>query len=47
MRRITANEKTEYFNSILEAWVAEYPMTVVDSVWEQVVFDRSYDIKPE
>jgi foldase protein PrsA len=40
-------EKTEYFNSILEAWVAEYPMTVVDSVWEQVVFDRSYDIKPE
>ncbi len=40
-------EKTEYFNSVLEAWVAEYPLTVVESVWEQVVFDRSYDIKPE
>ena len=48
----TANRKetllttaqTEYFNSLLETWVADYPLTVVDSVWEQVVFDRSYEM---
>ena len=48
----TANRKetllttaqTEYFNNLLETWVADYPLTVVDSVWEQVVFDRSYEM---
>lgn len=49
----TANRKeslittaqTEYFNDLLAEWVEEYPLTVVDSVWEQVVFDRSYELK--
>lgn len=39
--------RTEYFNEVLAGWVAEYPFTVVDSVWEQVVFDRSYEVKAE
>lgn len=49
----TANRKeslittaqTEYFNDLLAEWIEEYPLTVVDSVWEQVVFDRSYELK--
>lgn len=51
----TANRKeslittaqTEYFNDLLAEWVEEYPLTVVDSVWEQVVFDRSYELKAD
>lgn len=39
--------RTEYFNEVLAGWTAEYPFTVVDSVWEQVVFDRSYEVKVE
>ena len=39
--------RTEYFNEVLAGWTAEYPFTVVDSVWEQVVFDRSYEVKSE
>ncbi len=39
--------KTEYFNSLLAGWVEEYPLTVDEAVWEQVVFDRSYEIKAE
>lgn len=39
--------RTEYFNEVLAGWTAEYPFTVVDSVWEQVVFDRSYEVKAE
>ena len=39
---ISAGE-TEYFDGLMETWKAEYPLTVVDSVWEQVVFDRSYE----
>ena len=44
---LVESAKTEYFNSTLAAWVEEYPLTVEEVVWEQVVFDRSYDIKPE
>ena len=44
---LVESAKTEYFNSTLAAWVEEYPLTVEEAVWEQVVFDRSYDIKPE
>ena len=39
--------RTEYFNEVLAGWTAAYPFTVVDSVWEQVVFDRSYEVKAE
>ena len=44
---LEASAKTDYFNNTLAAWVEEYPLTINESVWEQVVFDRSYDIKPE
>ena len=40
---LLSSAQTEYFNNQLEAWVADYEITVKDSVWEQVVFDRSYD----
>lgn len=40
---LLSSAQTEYFNSQLEAWMAEYEITVNDGVWEQVVFDRSYD----
>lgn len=36
--------QSEYYNGLLETWKNEYPLTVVDSVWEQVVFDRSYEM---
>jgi len=39
--------QTEYFNGLVGEWAEEYPLTVNETVWEQVVFDRSYDIKPE
>ena len=44
---LEASAKTDYFNNTLAVWVEEYPLTINESVWEQVVFDRSYDIKPE
>ena len=40
-------KKTEHFNSVLATWKEEYPLTVEEAVWEQVVFDRSYEIKAE
>ena len=40
---LLASAQTEYYNGLLETWMAEYEVTVNDSVWEQVVFDRSYD----
>ena len=40
---LISTAETEYFNSKLETWAAEYPLTVEEAVWEQVVFDRSYE----
>jgi hypothetical protein len=39
--------QSEFYNAVLETWKADYPLTVVESVWEQVTFDRSYEVKPE
>lgn len=39
--------QTDYFNNLVAEWAEEYPLTVNEAVWEQVVFDRSYDIKAE
>lgn len=36
--------QSEYYNGLLETWKAEYPLTIEESVWEQVVFDRSYEV---
>ena len=44
---LTMTKQSEYYNSVLTTWKAEYPLAVVDSVWEQVVFDRSYETKAE
>lgn len=39
------NEKeTEYYNGLMEKWREEYPLDIVEDVWKEVVFDRSYDI---
>ena len=40
---LISTAQTEYYNSLLETWMAEYEVTVNENVWEQVVFDRSYD----
>lgn len=39
--------QTEYFNGLVEEWLNEYPLTINEAVWGQVVFDRSYEIKAE
>ena len=44
---ILNTKQTEYFNNILKAWVEEYPLNVNASVWEAVVFDRSYEVKAD
>ena len=40
---LAQTKQSEYYNSVLETWKAEYPLTVTEAVWEQVVFDRSYE----
>ena len=40
---LISSAQSEYYNSLLETWVAEYPLTVNEDVWAQIVFDRSYD----
>ena len=44
---LTMTKQSEYYNAVLTTWKAEYPLTVVDAVWEQVVFDRSYETAAE
>ena len=44
---ILNTKQTEYFNNILKAWVEECPLNVNASVWETVVFDRSYELKAD
>lgn len=41
---LTSGKQVEYYNSLMETWTSEYPLSVVENVWEQVVFDRSYDL---
>lgn len=36
--------ESEYFNGLMETWMEESPITVNEEVWEQVVFDRSYEL---
>lgn len=40
---LTLTKQSEYYNALLETWKTEYPLTVEESVWKQVVFDRSYE----
>lgn len=40
---LLTSAQTEFYNAQLETWLAEYPVTVNENVWEQVVFDRSYN----
>ena len=42
---LVETKKTEHFNGVLTAWLEEYPITVDETVWEQIVFDRSYETK--
>lgn len=41
---LLATKQTEYYNEVMAGWVEEYPLTVEESVWDQVVFDRSYEL---
>lgn len=44
---LMTTKQTEYMTSLLDTWKEEYPLTVEEAVWEQVVFDRSYETKAE
>lgn len=37
-------KKAEYYNELMEKWREEYPLEIVEDVWKEVVFDRSYDV---
>ena len=39
------SRQIEYYNGLLETWRSELALTVDDAVWDQVVFDRSYQLK--
>lgn len=39
--------QVEYYNELMDTWKTEYPLTVDEDVWKQVVFDRSYDLVSE
>lgn len=40
-------KQSEYMNERMEEWKEELPLTIEEAVWEQVVFDRSYNLKSE
>lgn len=42
MQSLITEQQTEYYNEVMAAWMEEYPLTVEDAVWDEVVFDRSY-----
>lgn len=44
---LISSGQVEYYNGLMEAWKDEYPLTIEEAVWEQVVFDRSYDLANE
>ncbi len=41
---LISSKQAEYYNGLVTTWKSEYPLTVEESVWKQVVFDRSYDL---
>ena len=41
---LIATAQTEYYTELVETWKGEMPITVKEAVWEQVVFDRSYEL---
>lgn len=41
---LISTKTTEYYNELMTGWVEEYPLTVEEAVWDEVVFDRSYVI---
>ncbi len=44
---LIATAQSEYYNELVSSWIEEYPLTVVEEVWEQVKFDRSYELITE
>lgn len=38
------NAQSEYYEEVMAAWKEAYPLTVVEAVWDDVVFDRSYEL---
>lgn len=41
---LIATAQAEYYTSVVEGWKSQLPITVDEAVWEQVVFDRSYEL---
>ena len=44
---LVTTKQNDYMTEIMETWKTDYPLVVVNTVWDEVVFDRSYVIKPE
>lgn len=44
---LTASRQAEYYKELLETWRLENPLTIEEDVWDQIVFDRSYDLKQQ
>ncbi len=41
---LISSKQAEYYNGLITTWKSEYKLTVEESVWKQIVFDRSYDL---
>lgn len=41
---LIANAQSDFYDTTMEGWKEEYPLNIVESVWKEVVFDRSYDL---
>lgn len=38
------SKEAEYYNGLMAEWREAYPLEIVEDVWKEVVFDRSYDV---
>lgn len=41
---LIANAQSDFYDTTMDGWKEEYPLTVEESVWDDVVFNRSYEL---
>lgn len=41
---LIANAQSEFYDSVMDGWKEEYPLNVETSVWDDVLFNRSYEL---
>lgn len=45
---LVSAQQAEYYNTLMTSWQGDYPMTVDEAVWADVIFNRSYEyVLPE